>query len=1258
MSDALEPEQIDINALFARMAPPNVPADSIAGYPKLPQLLKNLDPIATVATLAGLQTEPQFQANLVRLDWAVRLVLALSRGARKPGRGEIHRLLNVALEEARVNVLEDPIEDFFVEPVPTPDGDFLLLSGTWEQAGFCTETVLSAFARLPDAERKRDALHWAMSLLRLSDALVRRADLERRQVGGGDPKGPFKVPGELNLRSLAKRVVFNWGELEALGLEALDFYPFTLHRDRIEELSDARPGNSVLEFRPLICLQDGVMVASPSNLTTAVRALLIDTAVQGGMGDALQRYLLETQAEAVWDSGFARFEGFPARRVGGLWLREFGREVSPGRFIHYVQAVDNFDGWPQAAFGHMRDQPELASAICEGTRAAKAAFEEHGRVDEGLTVCFLGGWGGGCSLAIPNEADLADWEFILLTPGDASAMARCDGGTVRDLWRLRKQQTLVEQQGFDLFQVNGLLNLFHWWRLTDHALVPPGWDIEPPAMIAMGTNHLLAARREGVEALDRRALPHPNGPHKIVARLDPKGYLGGLAPIYGSLDDVRGGELVAAVLAEPLTFWIHLDAGRDDPRSYDKYETWKAALNWMELVLPVFWRRCCGGVPAKSIAITLCIELPDDAVGRQLRDDEVPSTLASDLDRESERPRLTLNPEWHHALRRPDNIAEVEMATALLRILAVKLGVEKSETELRALVQEVAGSPHLRWRHTFVASLAIDVLKYHGLIGRMREIPVSAGALVKCGLAFLTRAREDGRKIEGKSACRDFLFQQNAILINRLREQIATFNKESFVKLAFAAFQAAQGEVQSWDSTARANRAIHGAREDHRGSLERINQANGVIRSASILLEIANAEAQIEGGIELGDMDFAELQALSLLVIQFSDMLPTIMGDWLRAEIIISPTGDVLTDQRFEEMTLQRSAERRHEVERARQSEAYYRRFGASNEPGALPEDFRHAIAVEYGADSEAVLDLPYALARLAANRNSGVITMSRSELIVALEAFDGLKEHDLSDLVDRLTMPVRANWEELPTGCSRLDFDISRFDRRLSLIGRPIIAFTADEDPRLAIAPAVVQRALFHNLSGALSGSLQNEFWRTREMRAFSGASGMKEGLEFNETVTNRITNMGLRAWSSAKPAWALNCKATPEVQQLGDVDVLAVSPDGGRVWVIEAKDLKLCPTMGEIARRLSEYRGHRSEKGQPDKMLRHLQRVAYLRHHAGDLVRRLGLAGIPQISGALIVRSPQPMEQVMATSPDARVVMFDDIGVIPWAEGWIPPE
>jgi hypothetical protein len=53
----------DFEAFRARTAPPATPARALDINPGLRRLVEKLDPVATVAILAGLETEARFQAN-------------------------------------------------------------------------------------------------------------------------------------------------------------------------------------------------------------------------------------------------------------------------------------------------------------------------------------------------------------------------------------------------------------------------------------------------------------------------------------------------------------------------------------------------------------------------------------------------------------------------------------------------------------------------------------------------------------------------------------------------------------------------------------------------------------------------------------------------------------------------------------------------------------------------------------------------------------------------------------------------------------------------------------------------------------------------------------------------------------------------------------------------------------------------------------------------------------------------------------------
>src|SRR5438270_12326106 len=124
------------------------------------------------------------------------------------------------------------------------------------------------------------------------------------------------------------------------------------------------------------------------------------------------------------------------------------------------------------------------------------------------------------------------------------------------------------------------------------------------------------------------------------------------------------------------------------------------------------------------------------------------------------------------------------------------------------------------------------------------------------------------------------------------------------------------------------------------------------------------------------------------------------------------------------------------------------------------------------------------------------------------------------------------------------------------------------------------------------------------------AGRNADIQGKDFEEMIADRLTQLGLQAWPDRKLSWPLNEKVPDE---LGNIDVLAVSKDKKRVWVIEAKNLKLCRTEIEVASRLSNYRGELDKKGKPDDLLKHLRRVKYLRDRRDKLVQMLGLEQPP---------------------------------------------
>jgi hypothetical protein len=731
--------------------------------------------------------------------------------------------------------------------------------------------------------------------------------------------------------------------------------------------------------------------------------------------------------------------------------------------------------------------------------------------------------------------------------------------------------------------------------------------------------------------------------------------VGKFDPIYASIDALLHRRVLGVVIIANSAWWVELmDDGRQ-PYSNTAFRIWEAVLHWVAVVMPAFLRT----LKLKSTlpAIAFNLEIPWDDLERErvLTDEDIAHCIEVAPDPERKRVNLMLRSDWHWALRRTDNTAEILLATQLLVGAARLYGTDRSQGELATLVREAAGSPDLRWIHSFEARTALEGLEAKDLIKSFYPIPKSAVGLAKCRAVWNTRPRQLGNRIVGKKSCAELLTDHNRNLLTRLRAEVRQCDRKALVMMALEDLQAALNEQRHWRLTARALRAVHGVEGDFEASLLRAGQANAVIRAATILAEVATVEAPEQGGARVGRMDMEELEARAVMVFAAGDLLAAVYGDRTEPTFNISPTGDLLYDHRFEELTIQRAAEVRHESDRQRAAQQYGEHFEAQALSPSMEAKLQAAISAEYGVDYDAFVQAPSAALQLGIQMGIGVISLRRSELIELLEGMEMIAGKELAPMIDRMTMSARAGWDDLPAGGNTNDFDLAKFDRRFSLMARPIIALSGKSDPELVFAPALIERAMIHNMAGALTGTLQNDFWQSDAMRRFASSAGSKAGIAFNGRVAEALKILQLRTWSSAAPAWCLNQRATEELKALGDIDVLAVGPGGSCVWIVEAKDLKLCRTLGEAARRLSEYRGKLTQKGKPDKLLRHLQRVSYIRKNASALCNRLALSAAPKVCGLVIVNAPQPMEQITSDAgADGTFVMLSDIGKVPWATGW----
>lgn len=971
----------------------------------------------------------------------------------------------------------------------------------------------------------------------------------------------------------------------------------------------------------------------------------------------LMAYLAVVQERYSESSGFWLSRDLCLEGPSEDGLRGSVCQFAPGRFQHVIQLPAVSDHFPKAAFGTIIElDPKITKAVCQDIDRFWEFLKAQDDYREAITVVLVGGWGGGLELDLNlDEEQVPDgWRFLYLSFSEAVQLGACEDGKLRHLWRVVEQVDILRHLGYSVGNVNGTINLLGNWRETGGQFIPEHFvDMEPPFNLMMPTDGLFRPRIEAIENMDLRTLPFTDGTYKRVQRTEWQQYgrHSELKPIYGSIDDIASRRLLGAVAIDSQVWWIETVRGQPDVVSADwQYQMWNAAIQWLAAIAPQIILDFASVLPSSPRYVCLEVGESEVSYNGEVLEELDPYDFLERVFAADGSAKVVMKRQWIEALRRPRNDAEVALATSLLEQILSGTSERIEQKDIVESVRRAIPSSDWRWLHSGEVKTLIERMSAAGLLRDFREIPRSALALVKCGSVWKFHDRANGYEFSGDDECRNFLKAYNGFVLSELIARIKEFNRTRVILASAARYQAGRAEQRSWRVSIRALRSIRGTVADET-ALERESAINVVQRAAKIICEIAACEAPEDGDATPGDDDLDEMYARALLLFGNGQLYACIRAGIVPPHLKISPAGDLLSDRSIFEKTMLPAAVRQNirTLDSAAADYAVRNSQQMREEQEALTwsDELRNAVEKEFSASAEAFVDFQFTLLQMVEERREGEFIAQRSDIAANLAKNENYPATDATSMLARLTLKRRNSWHEEADWLTPRDLDLSRFDRPNSLINRPLLALNDDADPLVLIAPIVVRDAALYAISGLHEGSLHNEFWSHSASRKYAGLRADELGREFEDTVAKVLNDVGFSA-SARESISGLLEQAIEE--DLGDVDVFAISADRASVFAIEAKNLRFCRTEGEIAARMTEYQGgmRTNSRGveKPDKMLRHLRRVRYLRDNAARLGECLRLPGTPAVYGVMVMDAPQPMNfHALTEDPDATSCMLEDL-------------
>lgn len=300
------------------------------------------DPVLLTRTFGALLTVPELQCNCARIEALAHLAATAGNGKRKPTSKLVSRAF-AEVGKGPIGSMEDPSEDMFVTSIYTSRGNFRVLEGIWESAGFYLQRFVNVVEKMPAIGKFIKIRESVFALLQLSDAMCARSGLKRWQDGACAPLARLPSNIVAQIRDLEGRITFSLDDLAELHINLDDLDVFLFDPGERGKMIETGLGNTALERYPLFIRDCTVSLVLPTAVSVAIKRFVIECTIDMGLRVTLveaigAEYMRLFHRSKIMERGRLAFAPTKHGRMAAMT-----GQVDEGRYLNLVFVLDTLD---------------------------------------------------------------------------------------------------------------------------------------------------------------------------------------------------------------------------------------------------------------------------------------------------------------------------------------------------------------------------------------------------------------------------------------------------------------------------------------------------------------------------------------------------------------------------------------------------------------------------------------------------------------------------------------------------------------------------------------------------------------------------------------------------------------------------------------------------------------------------------------------------------------------------------------------------